>query len=74
VKPCAKTKLAIMQRKLARQVKKSKQNREKTKQKISYTLKLPTFVMMPQQVNELAKNHSEIVIENLNVSGMKIIV
>jgi putative transposase len=67
-----KTKLKKLQRQLARQTKGGK-NREKTKQKIAKlhirianirndaTHKLTSY---------LAKNHSEIVIEDLNVSGM----
>ena len=67
-----RTKLATLQRKLARQVKGGR-NREKTKRKIARlhariadirndaTHKLTSY---------LAKNHSEVVIENLNVAGM----
>lgn len=67
-----KTKLAVLQRKLARQVKGSS-NRQKTKQKIA---KLHARIanirndVTHKLTSHLAKNHSEIVIENLNVSGM----
>lgn len=67
-----KTKLKVLQRKLARQISGGK-NREKTKQKIA---KLHAHVASIRNdathklTSHLAKNHSEIVIENLNVSGM----
>lgn len=67
-----KTKLATLQRKLARQTKGGR-NREKTKQKIA---KLHVRIANIRNdathklTSHLAKNHSEIVIENLNVSGM----
>lgn len=67
-----KTKLKKLQRQLARQTKGGK-NREKTKQKIA---KLHAKIANIRNdathnlTSYLAKNHSEIVIEDLNVSGM----
>lgn len=67
-----KTKLATMQRKLARLAQGGK-NRQKTKQKIA---KLHARIANIRNdathklTSHLAKNHSEVVIENLNVSGM----
>jgi putative transposase len=67
-----KTKLCVLQRKLSRQTSGGK-NREKTKQKIA---KLHTRIASIRNdathklTSHLAKNHSEIVIENLNVSGL----
>lgn len=67
-----KTKLATLQRKLARQTKGGK-NRDKTKRKIA---KLHARIANIRNdathklTSHLAKNHSEVVIENLNVSGM----
>lgn len=67
-----KTKLKVLQRKLARQISGGK-NREKTKQKIA---KLHARIASIRNnathklTSHLAKNHSEIVIENLNVSGL----
>lgn len=67
-----KTKLATLQRKLARQTKGGK-NREKTKQKIAVLSAQIANIRNDathKLTSHLAKNHSEIVIENLNVSGM----
>ena len=67
-----KTKLATMQRKLARQTKGGK-NRDRTKQKIA---KLHARIANIRNdathklTSHFAKNHSEIVIENLCVAGM----
>ena len=67
-----KTKLGTMQRKLSRQTKGSK-NRDKTKQKIA---KLHARIAnirndaIHKLTSHLAKNHSQVVIENLNVAGM----
>lgn len=67
-----KTKLATLQRKLARQVKGGK-NREKTKRKIA---KLHARIanirndVTHKLTSHLAKSHSQVVIEDLNVSGL----
>lgn len=67
-----KAKLKVLQRQLARQTKGGK-NREKTKQKIA---KLHARIANIRNdathklTSHLAKNHSEVVIENLNVAGM----
>jgi putative transposase len=67
-----KAKLKVLQRQLARQTKGGK-NREKTKQKIA---KLHARIANIRNdathklTSHLAKNHSEIVIENLNIGGM----
>lgn len=67
-----KTRLRSMQRKLSRQTKGGK-NRNKTKHKIS---KLHARIANIRNdathklTSHLAKNHSEVVIENLNVAGM----
>ncbi len=67
-----KTKLATLQRKLARQTKGGR-NREKTKQKIARLHARIANIRNDathKLTSHLAKNHSEIVIENLGVSGM----
>ncbi|MCV3213889.1 transposase [Plectonema radiosum NIES-515] len=67
-----KTKLYVLQRKLSRQTQFGK-NRQKTKQKIA---KLHARIANIRNdathklTSHLTKNHGEIVIENLNVSGM----
>ncbi|MGI2909647.1 RNA-guided endonuclease InsQ/TnpB family protein [Tolypothrix sp. VBCCA 56010] len=67
-----KVKLKVLQRQLARQIPGGK-NREKTKQKIA---KLHDRIASIRNdathklTSHLTKNHGEIVIENLNVSGM----
>lgn len=66
------TKLKILQRKLARQTK-GGSNREQTKQKIARLHARIANIRNDathKLTSHLAKNHSEIVIENLNVSGM----
>ena len=67
-----KTNLATLQRKLLRQTKGGK-NRNKTKQKIALLHARIANIrndVTHKLTSHLAKNHSEIVIENLNVSGM----
>ena len=67
-----KTNLKILPRKLARQTKGGK-NREKTKQKIARLHARIANIRNDathKLTSHLAKNHSEVVIENLNVSGM----
>lgn len=67
-----KNKLATMQRKLSRQTKGGR-NRDKTKQKIA---KLHARIANIRNdathklTSHLTKNHSEVVIENLNVAGL----
>lgn len=67
-----KVKLKQLQRRLSKQVKGGK-NREKTKQKIANLHARIANIRNDathKLTSHLAKNHSEIVIENLNVSGM----
>lgn len=67
-----KTKLAKLQRKLFKQVKGSK-NREKTKQRIAkFHARIANIRndATHKLTSHLTKNHGEIVIENLNISGM----
>ena len=67
-----KTKLATLQRKSARQTKGGR-NREKTKQKIALLHARIANIRNDathKLTSHLAKNHGEIAIENLNVSGM----
>ena len=67
-----KTKLASLQRKLARQTKGGK-NRDKTKQKIALIHARIANIrndVTHKLTSHLAKKHSQVVIENLNVSGM----
>lgn len=68
----SKSKLATMQRKLAKQQKEGK-NREKTKRKIALLHARIANIRNDathKLTSHLAKNHSEVVIENLNVAGM----
>ena len=67
-----KAKLATMQRKLAKQ-KKGGKNREKTKHKIANLHDRIANIRNDathKLTSHLAKNHSQVVIENLNVAGM----
>lgn len=67
-----KAKLKVLQRQLARQTKGGR-NRERTKQKIAELHARIANIRNDathKLTSHLVKNHSEVVIENLNVSGM----